>query len=334
MRPTVLIVAERNDAHALVIAHHLREDCDCEPVILDMAEFPTRQLASFELGRQDGGRPSAALADLDLAAVGAVWWRRPASCSVPREYYLFDTDFGEVECDHFLEGLLWSTSCAWVNHPTDEILASRKLHQLAVAARVGLNVPRTIATNDPSRASGFVQTLGGEAIVKRIGTSRGEATQTRLLSGEDRDRLETIVTCPVLLQEYVPPGGDIRVVAVGTRFFAFWIDSASGANPVDSRLDLTVEHSPIELADSEQDLLRELLAALGLTFGVIDLRVSPSGEHYFLEVNPSGQYVYLETLAGGSVSEHVARLLAESAREHEPLAAGRRPRGRSLPESG
>src|SRR4051812_34575428 len=134
-QPVVLIIAEEADAHALIIAHHLREDCDCEPVILDMASFPTRQLASFELGSSDcSSYRLGAIGNIELAKVGAVWWRRPAACLVPNEYYVFDTDFGQVECDHFLEGLLWSTSCAWVNHPINEILASRKLRQLVVAA--------------------------------------------------------------------------------------------------------------------------------------------------------------------------------------------------------
>ncbi|HEV2814313.1 MAG TPA: hypothetical protein VGW10_13745, partial [Solirubrobacteraceae bacterium] len=199
--PRVLIVAERDDPDALLMQDRLRRLHGCEATLLDMSTFPVEQQAALVHGSRGTGA-TAYLGDLDLADVGAVWWRRPRRSAVPSEYYLFDVDFLQVECDHFLEGLLWSLPAVWVNHPTDEILASRKLHQLATAARVGLVVPATVVTNDPARAREFVESAGGPVITKRIGTTRGLATQTLLISATDIGRLDSIRTCPTLLQRY------------------------------------------------------------------------------------------------------------------------------------
>jgi hypothetical protein len=126
-------------------------------------------------------------------------------------------------------------------------------------------------------------------------------------------RLDTVKSCPTTLQEYIEPGGDVRVIALGATLHAFWIDSSAGEEPVDSRLDLTVDHRPFELPEWLAARVRKLLVNLGLITGVVDLRVSKEGQFYFLEVNPSGQYLYLELLTGVPLSGAMAALLADAA---------------------
>ncbi len=318
--PVVLIVAEQNDAHALMVAQLLRDQYGCTPTLFSMSRFPMHEKASFECGDAID-RILAKVGDLDLKTVKVVWWRRPTHSAVPNDYFVFDRDFLQLECDQFLQGLLWSTDCFWVNSPSNEVRASRKLCQLTEAWQAGLNIPRTLITNDLERAEEFISSVGKTLITKRIGTAPGTATRTCLLTPEDYRRLHTLQTCPTTLQEYIELGADIRVVVIGSECYAFLIDSAAGVDPVDSRLDLTVEHRSFELPANQQVAVRRVLDRLGLTFGVVDLRLSASGDYYFLEVNPSGQYAYLELLTGVPLSSHMARLLADCAHNSSRLGA-------------
>jgi hypothetical protein len=94
----VLIIAETDDPHALLAQDRLVREQGRKAVILDMASFPVNQSAYFETG--DGG--AAELGGVPLADVETVWWRRPMRCTVAAEYYLFDVDFNQTECDHFM----------------------------------------------------------------------------------------------------------------------------------------------------------------------------------------------------------------------------------------
>jgi hypothetical protein len=293
-----------------MVAEALRTQYACEPAIVDMASFPLEQKAAFQCGGSTN-EVATTIGELDLRQVGAVWWRRPTAANVPDNYFVFDRDFLQIECDQFLQGLIWSTDCNWINNPGAEARASRKLCQLAAASRIGLIVPRTIITNNIVLAREFVASLDRLLVTKRIGTARGTATKTTLLTSHDYDRLHTIETCPTIFQEYVEPGADIRVVLIGEEHHSFMIDSAAGIDPVDSRIDLSVEHRPYELPQGLHRLLRQVLDHLGLIFGVIDLRLSAKGEYYFLEVNPSGQYAYLELMTGVPLSNRMAGLLAK-----------------------
>jgi glutathione synthase/RimK-type ligase-like ATP-grasp enzyme len=49
---------------------------------------------------------------------------------------------------------------------------------------------------------------------------------------------------------------------------------------------------------------------LGLVYAAIDLRLTPDGDHVFLEVNPAGQWLFIEQATGQPISEAIAGVLA------------------------
>jgi hypothetical protein len=75
--------------------------------------------------------------------------------------------------------------------------------------------------------------------------------------------------------------------------------------------DLTVEHRPVKLLTQVEEGVHALLDRLRLAFGVLDFRVSASGDYYFLEVHPSGQFAYLEALTGVPLFSRLAAFLAD-----------------------
>ena len=56
-------------------------------------------------------------------------------------------------------------------------------------------------------------------------------------------------------------------------------------------------------------MLCEFMGALGLVFGVVDLKVDREGRYVFLEVNPQGQFLFMEILTQLPISETLTRFL-------------------------
>jgi len=72
---------------------------------------------------------------------------------------------------------------------------------------------------------------------------------------------------------------------------------------------------PYELPDEVGEKLRRLMTDLDLRFGGIDLRVTPQGEHVFLEVNPAGEYLFVTERIGQPVPQAIAAALERHDRE-------------------
>jgi glutathione synthase/RimK-type ligase-like ATP-grasp enzyme len=67
-------------------------------------------------------------------------------------------------------------------------------------------------------------------------------------------------------------------------------------------------------ADKLAARLRDLMCALGLTFGALDLIRTPDGRYVFLEVNPNGQWLWLEDRLDFPISRRIADWLTTQAR--------------------
>ena len=119
----VLVVANEMDVHATAVCSMLRSHFGIHALRIDLAEFPgtTGRYASTEVA------PSHDWDRYDLGGVRSIWWRRPARCTVPRSVDPADDRFRQSECDHFVEGLLWSLDAVLINDPGAQYTASRKI---------------------------------------------------------------------------------------------------------------------------------------------------------------------------------------------------------------
>jgi len=55
--------------------------------------------------------------------------------------------------------------------------------------------------------------------------------------------------------------------------------------------------------------LKTLIRRLKITYGAIDMRITPGGRVVFLEINPSGQWLFIEERTGLDITAAVAALL-------------------------
>jgi len=312
MDECVLIVSPSGDLHAMAVAEALRRDHRIAVHRLDMQCFPESARLTFScIQGREKRRWINSTENLDFENVRSVWWRRPQPPAVPRLFTGVDHgQFMQTESEHFLQGLLWSKRCLWVNDPMNNLRASRKVVQLSKAVEHGLAVPATLITNDAQEARAFLRSLQGRVIFKRTGSGPGPASKTSFVTADVLERIDAIADCPTTFQEYIEARCDIRAVWIAGELWPISIDSQAGLSPEDCRFDNSVDFQPCELPVHVRDGLARLMNDLGLIFGAIDLRLGLDGEYYFLEVNPAGQFAYLEAKTGTPLISAVASLLA------------------------
>jgi len=308
----VLIVAPAGDLHACAVEAELdrRGACAERLDLTQLADAAVMRLAvgeeaRCEVTRLDGSR-------LDLREAGTIWWRRPWPPAGLRSTDPRRTAFVADEWAHFCESVEWCTNARWVNLPSAERVANRRILQLTRAQAAGLRIPATLVTNDRRAVLEFAASV--ESVVyKRIGASReGPPVPTRVLGHDDLPRLHDLAHCPATFQEYIPAAADIRTTFIGGDCASVEIHSEQGRSPTDWRLDLSVPVETHEIDAVVAAQLRTLMADLGLVFGAIDLRLTPEGDYVFLEVNPSGQFLFAELLTELPLTARLADFLSES----------------------
>ncbi|MGW2634519.1 ATP-grasp ribosomal peptide maturase [Streptomyces chattanoogensis] len=247
------------------------------------------------------GTLRTATRDLDLSAVRSVYWRRPtphkgagpsADCAASR--------FAVAQARAGYGGMLASLPGAlYLNHPWRNRDAEYKPAQLATAARVGLELPPTLITNDPDAARHFVA-RHAPAVYKPVHAVHIGADDTgapartiwvRTVDPEDID--DSVSACPHLFQACVPKIADIRLAAVGDRLFATRIDI--DGDHLDWRQDYdSLTYTPADTPLAVRTAVRAYLDAFGLLFGAFDFALRADGRWIWLETNPNGQWAFVD----------------------------------------
>ncbi|MFI5387269.1 MAG: hypothetical protein ACHQ50_14255, partial [Fimbriimonadales bacterium] len=152
-----------------------------------------------------------------------VWYRRPErlrhgnSDESPEGHCILD------EWSEALEGFFAHIPVSrWMNHPSRNAAASRKLEQLTVARSMGLEVPATLVTQSASELRQFYVEHAGKVIVKpmasgyvaRLGNEQDSLIYTSRVLEVHLRELGDLAACPTLFQEYVDKLYDVRITVV------------------------------------------------------------------------------------------------------------------------
>jgi hypothetical protein len=314
----ILIVAPRQDVHALCVAQDLEKiGQPCR--FVDAARLTDDGRLQFHAGRRSGaiwtcvdGRPIA------LETVHTVWYRRRLLPPVVTRQPLDDQRYFQREWTHLLSGVFASLDAWFVNDPDRQHAAVKPL-QLRLAQQLGLRIPDTLITNDPVAAAAFVERHEQRVVHKTLSAARHRFLATKAWSASDGDALPTLVFAPTIFQEKITDCRELRITVVGDRLFAAEFRPAAGL--IDGRLDLRTPYCPHKLPENVSRRLLGLVRQLGLVFSTIDMKLTDQGEYVFLELNPMGQYLYIEILAGLPLTAAMAELLAFGRHNRTPVAA-------------
>jgi len=307
--PVILLIGFESDMHVQEVRSHL----SAEPLVFDTAEFPasTRLDASFSRDSESLRISLKNGQTLDLDDVGAVWYRRINPLGL--DPVITDSTarlFAWSEANEALLGVWYSLDCFWMNAPTSDEVALRKIRQLQVARRIGLSIPETLITNDPQAAADFINRHEPGSVVRKAFRNIQEAPrETMVVRKQDLELIDSVRYTPVIFQRFIPARVDLRVTIVDGDIFAAAIESEPQYE-ADYRTGLgSAKVLPYELPASVADQLIELMTAFNLHYGAIDLRVTPEGEYVFFEVNPAGEYMFISRRTGQPISAAVAAAL-------------------------
>ena len=247
--------------------------------------------------------------------VSHIWYRRPEQLkdrcfdNSPESKYARSEWTESVEC--FFAHV---PAERWLNHPAQNVAASRKLEQLTTACSFGLKIPDTLVTQDPDELRGFYRKHAGQVVVKPLSTGYierdGQGSDSLIYTNRVQEKhlenLADLAVCPTLFQQLVPKRNDVRITVVDSDIHAVELLAcdAVGKQRCDIRRNnmSDVAYRPISLPTEVQVALQKLMAHYRLRFGAIDMAVAKNGDWFFFEINPNGQWAWLDMTAGTNIA--------------------------------
>ncbi|HWS90024.1 MAG TPA: MvdD family ATP-grasp ribosomal peptide maturase [Pyrinomonadaceae bacterium] len=331
--PTVLIITHSDDNESVSTVSRAIERKGGEAIRFDTDRYPTevRLSAFYGVGGEERLTLSSDEGEFDLREVTAVWHRRlnfGARLPPTLDKQLRRASLTEARAA--AQGLLASLRAFRLDAVQQIRHAENKQLQLQVAREVGLEIPRTLTSNDPAAVRAFAAGCEGGVVTKMLSSfavyegGRELVVFTNPVRPEDLADLSGLSLCPATFQEMVPKALEVRATVVGDRVMAASIDSQSSARAAnDWRRDglrMIEAWRPYELPREVEEKLLRLMDCFVLNYGAIDLIVTPDGRHVFLEVNPSGEFFWLEHCPGLPVSDAIADVLLGRAYRRETVS--------------
>jgi hypothetical protein len=318
----ILILTEPGDVHADRVEQRLRER-GLQMIRIDPEDFPVRMGLSVSFSAE--GEPRIVLrtdsATFDMAEIAAVWYRRP---NPPMPHPELEDDlvrrFVEEECLLFVRDVLSLLDCPWV--PAERSVLQRahlKALQLKVAGTLGFELPPTLITNRPEDFLDFYREHGGNIVSKLAETAFGKTFSatcwryTEPVSTRDVGYSRAIRYCPTIFQAYVPKRLELRITVVGREAFAAEIHSQQVNHTRHDWRRYDFHETLYRVHELPPDIRRccvRLVEELGLSYGTIDMVLTPDERYVFLEINPNGQYLWIEDETGLPISDSICDLLS------------------------
>jgi glutathione synthase/RimK-type ligase-like ATP-grasp enzyme len=307
----VLLVTHRQEPFCTDRVAGALFDRGARAIRMNTDDFPTVLDVRAELGNPSGARLWFGGKEIE---VNAVWfwrlWTPRLDDKLAPEHRQVSIRESMTALRGFLDLL---SDVPWIDPIDVNRCAENKTRQLALAQAVGLTIPPTLITADPAAARRFFDEHAGNVITK-LQTSLGYSMHggggfpTRRLTRTDLDMLEGLRQCPMMFQRFIPKAKELRIAWVDGVALVGALDGA--ACGVDWRYEANeAKWEPYELPEVVHGRLAALMKGLGLRQGAIDVIVTPSGDHVFLEVNPHGEWGMLERDLGLPIGEAIAEAL-------------------------
>ena len=319
----IAIITNKDDSHADAVIRYLNQ-LGRDVFRINTEDIGFRYKAHFRLSA--GGTWTGCLSDeidrrLDLHQLRVVWLRKPCfEFELGKAFEPEVSRYVRCELRSLLETIYSLPKVAWVNNPYTSNCAKSKFQQLILAQSLGLQVPRTLITNEPTEARAFFRECDENVLIKAIYNANitisgmNRAIPSAIVDPETFQMFaDSISVCPVQLQEYIDKDFELRVTIIKNKVMTVRIDSQlHEQTKVDWRMFTELNpHSIYQLPDHIEDTCREFLRKQKLHYGAMDFIVTPRGEYVFLENNPFGQYLWLEEKTGLRITMEMANLLIE-----------------------
>lgn len=246
------------------------------------------------------------------------WLHHFGQFSIEKTLTGLEREVALKESKNFVEGVLSSLNCSWLNQPINVIRASNKLFQLQLAQELNIPFPDYIISNDQDQVKKFISNKKS-VVVKSIVTGficYGEKNlkiYTRQFSELPSDLLSALKFSPVIVQQTIEKKKEFRITVVGDQCFSIEIDYSELPTVTDVR-ELINENNRnyfkrAESIEEIENISIRLTKKLGLTYAGIDWLQSKDGKYHFLELNPLGSFKWYEQCGNFNITETIGNKL-------------------------
>lgn len=319
---SVLIITHSDDNESVALVTEAIARKGGHVIRFDTDRYPTDVRLTAYYGASGDERLTLTndAGKFDLREVTAIWHRRlnlGARLPSGLDPQLRNASLGEGRAA--VHGMLASLKAFRVDPVHHIRYAENKQLQLRVARELGLDIPRTLTTNDPRAVRAFAERCESGMVTKMLSSfaiydeEKELVVFTNAVKPEDLADLSGLSLCPATFQELIPKSLEIRVTVVGRRVMSASIDSQVSTRALhDWRRDgvgMIESWRPYKLPVEVEEKLLRLMDHFSLNYGAIDIILTPDGKHIFLELNPSGEFFWLERFAALPISAALADLL-------------------------
>lgn len=317
----VLIITWTGDNESVKMVTKAIEQKGGNVYRFDTDLYPTEVMMSAHYsGKSRELHLKGANIDIDLSTIDAIWYRRlRVGKQIPKDIdaQLYKASYEESKRTYM--GMLGSMQ-KFTLDPFQKVRhTENKQWQLQVAASLGIEIPRSLFTNDAEAVKRFYHTINAPLITKMQHSfavyedGLENVVFTNEITEKDLADLEGLDICPMTFQEKIEKKVELRITIAGSKIFTAAVDSSSSQlTETDWRRDgqgLVDQWKPYELPEEQKEKLLALMDELGLNYGAADVIVTPDDRYVFLEVNPSGEFFWLDKLFEGQISEAIADVL-------------------------
>lgn len=322
MRDWVLLLSHSQDFYGIDRVQTHLTAAGANAIRVNTDDFPVHQQISlsFDTGAFQA-RFKVGELELKPSDIGAVWLRHLSGPTFPSEMDEIYQATARAESSAVMHAWLESIPAErWLSTPRASRHAESKALQMQLAMDCGLEIPKTLITNDPMEVRAFAKGLPGGIIAKMqtpFTQSMGRPKAffyTSLLQPEEISTLEGLSLCPMIFQECIPKACELRVVYVAGEVFCGAIHaSKDSCGHIDWRKGSTCQlawtHG--QLPEATHAALHTFMQKLNLGFGAADFIITPDNRCIFLEINPCGEWGMLERDLDLPISLNIAKALLD-----------------------
>jgi glutathione synthase/RimK-type ligase-like ATP-grasp enzyme len=302
----ILVITSDPDPHVDAVKELLPDGCKI--LTLDPMRFsdiPPVILTPTQLGN-NGRFSNIQLEDIDI-----VWYRKPRYLDIGR--YPVDLEYQkyvDASIREMVQSLMYSLSEAlWVSDYWNIKRGNNKLVQLKLAKKLGFSTLDTLITSDAAVAREFINRYNKRVVTKPLSWGYAfnpenedyyeyfYATSLRdIPMKEIIDELSNLSYAPAIFQQEVVEGIDIRATIIGTQIYTCEIHKQKHSR-TDWREYITTDELQFKTHTLPEEIYCkciDMLDHMGLKFGVIEFKLDPKGNYWFMEINPNGQWLFVQ----------------------------------------
>ncbi len=338
MRDKILIISDNpygEETSADIILKRIEElGTKCIYLRLsDLAEKQSSLNVSYDGGKQNiFYKKNDETIDLHKEIKSVLFWRPSLPDEIKNKMEGKTLEFYKGEWTNFMKGIYLSLKdCFWMNPYPWNSIYEEKLYQLKLAQEVGFQIPKSFITTSLDEAHKYFESIDTNVVYKPFSQifweEKKENNQsdiyliyTNIIDKKDLINSKDVYATPNIFQSYVSKKIELRITCVGKAVMACEIHSQDSKVSKHDWRKYDLDNTPYlkhNLPKNIEQLCLKYLDNLGLTYGCIDMILSPDDEYIFLELNPNGQYGWIEELSKFPITENIARMLIKASVDYD-----------------